>query len=136
MRLFVIILLQKGRGGGVGAALGGAGGNTAFGAKTGDVFTVVTVVFAAVFLLLAVVSNFAFRQTGSTTAAAPAGASGTGPETAIPVAPGQGEFFSAVGRFVFVNNAGTRVYALVQAEEESGMAFDWAIEAFNVADMP
>jgi len=54
----------------------------------------------------------------------------------VPVEPGIGEFFNSVGRFIFVNSAGTRVYALVQAEEESGMADDWAIEAFNVADLP
>ncbi len=60
--LIVVILLQRGRGGGLTGAFGGAGGTSAFGAKTGDVFTWITVVVATVFVLLAVVANFAFDQ--------------------------------------------------------------------------
>ena len=37
--LILLILIQKGRGGGLASAFGGAGGNTAFGSKTGDVLT-------------------------------------------------------------------------------------------------
>ena len=61
--LIVVILLQRGRGGGLAAAFGGGGGGSAFGAKTGDVFTIITVGLAAVFLFLNVVGNFAFDQT-------------------------------------------------------------------------
>lgn len=60
--LIVVILLQRGRGGGLTGAFGGAGGTSAFGAKTGDVFTWITVVVASVFVLIAVVANFAFDQ--------------------------------------------------------------------------
>ncbi len=61
--LMLIILIQRGRGGGLtGAFGGGGGGGGAFGAKTGDVFTWITVVVAMGFGLLAVVSNFAFDQ--------------------------------------------------------------------------
>jgi preprotein translocase subunit SecG len=60
--LMIVILLQKGRGGGLAGAFGGAGGTSAFGAKTGDVFTWITVVVAAIFVLLTVVGNFAFDQ--------------------------------------------------------------------------
>ncbi len=60
--LMVVILLQKGRGGGLAGAFGGSGGSSAFGAKTGDVFTWITVIVATVFVLLAVVANFAFDQ--------------------------------------------------------------------------
>ena len=42
--LIILVLLQKGRGGGLSAAFGGAGGQSAFGSKTGDVFTWVTIV--------------------------------------------------------------------------------------------
>ena len=60
--LVIIILLQKGRGGGLTAAFGGGGSGSAFGAKTGDVFTWITVTFATLFLVLNVVGNFVFRQ--------------------------------------------------------------------------
>jgi preprotein translocase subunit SecG len=69
--LMIVILLQRGRGGGLAGAFGGAGGSAAFGAKTGDVFTWITVVVAAVFVLLAVVANFAFDQSLSPTREAP-----------------------------------------------------------------
>ncbi len=57
--LVVVILLQKGRGGGLATAFGG-GGATAFGAKTGDAFTWFTIAFATIFLLLTIVGNYAF----------------------------------------------------------------------------
>ncbi len=60
--LMLIILIQKGRGGGLAAAFGGAGGGGgAFGTKTGDYFTWITVVLAGVFLLLTVFGNYVFR---------------------------------------------------------------------------
>ncbi len=68
--LMIVILLQKGRGGGLAGAFGGAGGTSAFGAKTGDVFTWITVVVAGLFVLLTVVSNFAFDQSARPKAAA------------------------------------------------------------------
>ena len=55
--LILVILIQKGRGGGLASAFGGAGGNTAFGAKTGDVLTWVTSVVFGIFLLLAIALN-------------------------------------------------------------------------------
>ncbi len=59
--LMIIVLLQRGRGGGVAAAFGGGGGgSSAFGAKTGDVFTLFTVILATVYLLIAVAGNFLF----------------------------------------------------------------------------
>jgi protein translocase SecG subunit len=55
-------LLQKGRGGGLGAAFGGGGGgHSAFGTRTGDVFTWVTIVLTGVFLLLAIGASLKFR---------------------------------------------------------------------------
>jgi len=57
--LILVILLQRGRGGGLAAAFGGSGGgSSAFGAKTGDVFTIVTVILASVYMLIAVVGNY------------------------------------------------------------------------------
>lgn len=65
--MIVVILLQRGRGGGLSGAFGaGGGGNTAFGTKTGDVFTTVTVILFAVFLLMAVFLNWRFRSESPT----------------------------------------------------------------------
>jgi preprotein translocase subunit SecG len=55
--LILLVLIQKGRGGGLSGAFGGAGGNTAFGSKTGDVLTWATSVVFAVFVLMAVILN-------------------------------------------------------------------------------
>src|SRR6186713_873058 len=55
--MILLILIQKGRGGGLASAFGGAGGNTAFGSKTGDVLTWATSIVFGVFLLLAVALN-------------------------------------------------------------------------------
>ena len=49
--LVIVVLLQKGRGGGVGGIFGG-GGQSAFGARTGDVFTWVTITLVALFLVM------------------------------------------------------------------------------------
>jgi preprotein translocase subunit SecG len=71
--LIGLILLQKNRGSGLSGAFGGVGGHTAFGTKTGDFLTWVTVGLAAFFLLLSVVANFVFdRQTISAENTAPA----------------------------------------------------------------
>ncbi len=68
--LMMIILIQKGRGGGLTSAFGGGGGGGgAFGAKTGDVFTGITVVLAFVFLLLTVFGNYVMRPEGANTGA-------------------------------------------------------------------
>lgn len=61
--LIVIILLQKGRGGGLSAALGGGSSGSAFGSKTGDVFTWITVTLAGLYLTLNIVGSLVFRQT-------------------------------------------------------------------------
>ena len=59
--LMLIVLIQRGRGGGLSGAFGGTGGGGgAFGAKTGDVFTWITVVVATLFVLLGIGLNYAF----------------------------------------------------------------------------
>ena len=58
--LIVVVLLQKGRGGGLSGAFGGVGGHSAFGAKTGDVFTWVTVGLTFAFIVIACIGNYVF----------------------------------------------------------------------------
>ena len=53
--LTLIILVQKGRGGGLSAAFGGGIASGILGSKTGDFLTWVTIVLVGVFLTLAVV---------------------------------------------------------------------------------
>lgn len=76
--LMLVILLQRGRGVGLAGAFGGAGGQSAFGAKTGDFLTWATIVIAGIMLLLAVLLNYAFQPLTITAAvptiSAPAGA--------------------------------------------------------------
>ena len=55
--LILLVLIQKGRGGGLVSAFAGGGGNSAFGAKTGDVLTWATSVIFGIFLLLAIILN-------------------------------------------------------------------------------
>src|SRR5215218_1728907 len=55
--MILLILIQKGRGGGLASAFGGAGGNTAFGSKTGDVLTWATSIVFGIFLVLAIALN-------------------------------------------------------------------------------
>ena len=55
--LILLVLIQKGRGGGLSGAFGGSGGNTAFGTKTGDVLTWATSIVFGVFILLAIALN-------------------------------------------------------------------------------
>ena len=54
--LILIVLVQRGRGGGLTGALGGPGGQSAFGSKAGDLFTKITVWVAGFWILLCIVS--------------------------------------------------------------------------------
>ena len=57
--LIILVLLQKGKGGGLAGALGGAGGQSAFGTKAGDLFTKITMVVAGVWIVLCVIAAMA-----------------------------------------------------------------------------
>jgi len=70
--LILIILIQKGRGGGLSAAFGGGMASGILGSKTGDFLTWFTIVLVSIFLTLAVVmakfykpsiSDFGIEQT-------------------------------------------------------------------------
>ena len=51
--LICLILIQRGKGGGLAGAFGGTGGSSAFGAKAGDIFTKITMITAGIWIGLA-----------------------------------------------------------------------------------
>ena len=54
--LVLVVLVQRGRGGGLAGALGGMGGQSAFGSKAGDLFTRITIAIAFFWIVLCAVS--------------------------------------------------------------------------------
>jgi len=54
--LILLVLIQRGKGGGLAGAFGGLGGQSAFGTKAGDTFTRITIGMAAVWILLCILS--------------------------------------------------------------------------------
>lgn len=62
LALILIVLIQKGRGGGLSGAFGGAMASGILGSKTGDFLTWVTIVLAGVFLGLAVIMAKFYRE--------------------------------------------------------------------------
>ena len=61
LALILIILVQKGKGGGLSGAFGGGMASGILGSKTGDFLTWVTIVLVGVFLTLAVVMARYYR---------------------------------------------------------------------------
>src|SRR5207237_8860635 len=50
--LILLVLIQRGKGGGLAGALGGVGGSSAFGTRAGDQFTRITVYVALFWIFL------------------------------------------------------------------------------------
>lgn len=48
--LMLLVLIQRGKGGGLAGAFGGIGGSSAFGSRAGDLFTRVTIIVAGVWI--------------------------------------------------------------------------------------
>ena len=63
--MIFLILIQRGKGGGLTAAFGGGGGDSAFGAKAGDAFTKITIVTALVWITLCMVTIAAYNPPDS-----------------------------------------------------------------------
>jgi preprotein translocase subunit SecG len=53
--LILLVLIQRGKGGGLSGAFGGAGGSSAFGSRAGDMFTRITIGVAGVWILLTMI---------------------------------------------------------------------------------
>jgi preprotein translocase subunit SecG len=54
--LILLVLIQRGRGGGLAGAFGGLGGQSAFGTKAGDLFTRITIGVATFWIILCAAS--------------------------------------------------------------------------------
>lgn len=53
--LILIVLIQRGKGGGLSGAFGGVGGSSAFGSRAGDTFTRITIGVAAAWIILTMI---------------------------------------------------------------------------------
>lgn len=68
--LILLVLIQRGKGGGLAGAFGGAGGSSAFGSRAGDAFTKITLYLAAAWVL-AIMVHVKFAQADARGTAAP-----------------------------------------------------------------
>ena len=59
--MILLVLIQRGRGGGLAGAFGGMGGQSALGVRAGDVFTKITVVVAVVWVSVAGLLGISMR---------------------------------------------------------------------------
>lgn len=91
--LTLLVLIQRGRGGGLAGAFGGAGGSSAFGTKTADVFVKATAVIGAIFFLLSITTALLLRPEGpaapQTPVVAPAENGTAAPAPATPAPAGE-----------------------------------------------
>jgi preprotein translocase subunit SecG len=85
--LILLVLIQRGRGGGLAGAFGGLGGQSAFGTKAGDLFTRITIGVAAFWIVLCAVSVKLLNESsplapnlGQNTTAGPSGSAPKGTE--------------------------------------------------------
>ena len=62
--LILLVLVQRGRGGGLAGAFGGMGGQSAFGTKAGDLFTRITIIVATFWIVLCAFSVKMLNDTG------------------------------------------------------------------------
>lgn len=53
--MILLVLIQRGKGGGLSGALGGVGGSSPFGSRAGDTFTRITIYTAVIWLLIIMV---------------------------------------------------------------------------------
>ena len=54
--LIVLVLIQRGKGGGLAGAFGGMGGQSAFGTKAGDLFTRITIGVATFWIVMCLIT--------------------------------------------------------------------------------
>ena len=76
--LILLVLVQRGRGGGLAGAFGGMGGQSAFGTKAGDLFTRITIGVATGWILLCICSILVLNRDTSVFGPGPSGESTVG----------------------------------------------------------
>ena len=76
--LILLVLVQRGKGGGLAGALGGMGGQSAFGTKAGDMFTKITIGVASFWILLCMIAVGTLKHSESKVAL-PSGVSASAP---------------------------------------------------------
>ena len=59
--LILLVLIQRGKGGGLAGAFGGVGGSSAFGSRAGDLFTRITLITAGIWILLLMFEVYAVQ---------------------------------------------------------------------------
>jgi preprotein translocase subunit SecG len=67
--MILLVLIQRGKGGGLAGAFGGVGGSSAFGSRAGDTFTRVTIITAAVWILLIMIMAKAIQPRAASSSA-------------------------------------------------------------------
>lgn len=117
--LILLILIQRGRGGGLAGAFGGMGGQSAFGTKAGDLFTRITIGVAFVWIVMSVAaikflnrSQSVFGEPGAAKSAfsnSPASKDATSPSgSGLLESPGtEGESVPAAGSGSLISGDGT-----------------------------
>jgi preprotein translocase subunit SecG len=67
--LIVLVLIQRGKGGGLAGAFGGVGGSSPFGSRAGDTFTRITIGAAGLWIVMLMIQIWIikFGDTGPTT---------------------------------------------------------------------
>lgn len=84
--MILLVLVQRGRGGGLAGALGGMGGQSAFGTKAGDLFTRITVGVAAFWIVLCIVAT---NMLGRQQSLLSSDLGGSAPQAVAPMTPTQ-----------------------------------------------
>jgi preprotein translocase subunit SecG len=75
--MILLVLVQRGRGGGLTGALGGPGGQSAFGTKAGDLFTRITIITASLWIFICALAVWSLQEKALPTMVGSSGQSGT-----------------------------------------------------------
>ncbi len=72
--LILLVLIQRGKGGGLSGAFGGVGGSSAFGSRAGDLFTKITIGVFTAWIVLTMLEVAVIQRSESGGEQAPIGA--------------------------------------------------------------